>query len=203
MHPDDAARVFAEWQRCARELSEFDQQFRLRRPDRSERHVHSRARPVLGQDRNLLGFVGTVEDVSCQVQMQARLMSSEERLAVAADSGQIGIWEWDLSSGQLHWDSWMYRLYGLAPPLRGQEGLTGYELWTRHIHPQDLAAVHQAVLQAIEGSQPFMIEFRIVWPDASVRHLRASGRVIRDAQGRALRLVGCNWDLNRNAPSGG
>lgn len=195
LHPDDAGRVLAEWQRCARELREFDQQYRLRRPDRSERHVHSRARPVLGPDQQLLGFVGTVEDVSTQVQMQARLKSSEERLAVAADSGQIGIWEWDLSSGYLHWDAWMYRLYGLSPPAQGQEGLNGYELWTRHIHPQDLADVHQAVLQAIEGSQPFLIEFRIVWPDASIHHLRASGRVIRDGQGRALRLVGCNWDL--------
>jgi len=198
LHPDDGARVLAEWQRCAALRCEFDQQFRLRRPDRSERHVHSRARPVLGPQQQVLGFVGTVEDVSEQVQMQARLRASEERLSVAADSGQIGIWEWDLGSGEMHWDSWMYRLYGLTPPAPGlasRAQLSGYELWARHVHPQDLSASHQAMLQAIDSGQPFLTEFRVVWPDGSLHHLRASGRVIRDEQGRALRLVGSNWDL--------
>ncbi|WP_271007238.1 EAL domain-containing protein [Paucibacter sp. B51] len=198
LHPDDAGRVLAEWQRCAALRSEFDQQFRLRRPDRSERHVHSRARPVLGPQQQVLGFVGTVEDVSEQVQMQARLRASEERLSVAADSGQIGIWEWDLGSGEMHWDSWMYRLYGLTPPAPGlgaRSPASAYELWSRHVHPQDLAASHQAMLQAIDSGQPFLTEFRVVWPDGSTHHLRASGRVIRDEQGRALRLVGSNWDL--------
>jgi diguanylate cyclase (GGDEF)-like protein/PAS domain S-box-containing protein len=63
------------------------------------------------------------------------------------------------------------------------------------VHPDDRAAAVQAIQDAIDGRAPYNISYRIVWSDASVHHLRATSRVTRDAAGRAVRMVGANWDV--------
>jgi PAS domain S-box-containing protein len=119
------------------------------------------------------------------------LESVLERLKLATDSGGIGIWDWDIQHDVMLWDEWMYRLYGTTR----QVGSTGYELWQRHLHPDDRLAAEQAVADGVSGAKPYNIDFRIIWNDGSIHHIRASGHVTRDTAGRPLRMIGCNQDI--------
>jgi diguanylate cyclase (GGDEF)-like protein/PAS domain S-box-containing protein len=120
-----------------------------------------------------------------------RARRSTERLRLATEHSGVGVWDWNIIEDQLTWDPWMGRLYGLSP----EDRIVSYELWSRRIHPEDRAAVALAAAAAIAGKQPFDLEFRVVWPDASVQHIRALGQVTRDAAGYAVRMVGINWDV--------
>ena len=193
IHPQDHARVHEQWLSCARSQREFEMEFRVHPPGAGLRHVHARSRPVLGLDGEFIGHVGAVEDISARIQTQADLAASEARLNMALDSGRIGIWELDLHSAELVWDAWMYRLYGLE---LSTEAMT-YASWSACVHPDDLARAEHEVQQAIKGLKPFDTEFRVIWPDGSIHHLRGSARLTFDEQGRPLRMVGANWDLTQ------
>jgi diguanylate cyclase len=136
-------------------------------------------------------LLGAFQDVTLRVQQRQALEVAHERLALATDSGGIGVWDFDVQSGQLSWDPLMARLHGR--PAHAMIG--GYALWADHLHPEDRAATELAVQAALAGDAVFDGEFRIIWADGSVRHLRSAARVTRDAQGRALRMVGVNWDV--------
>jgi diguanylate cyclase (GGDEF)-like protein/PAS domain S-box-containing protein len=137
-------------------------------------------------------IVGAFQNITERINQSKAIVEAHERMALATDSGQIGVWELDVVTGNLTWDAWMYRLYGLTE----DNHLQAYELWTRHLHPEDKKTAESALEMAIKGIKEFNTEFRIVWGDGSIHHLRASARVIRDQQGNAVKMVGVNWDVS-------
>ena len=68
-------------------------------------------------------------------------------------------------------------------------------IWRRTLHPDDRARTNDALATSLAGGKPFQAEFRIVRDDGSVRHLRGAAHVVRDAHGRALRMIGLNHDV--------
>jgi PAS domain S-box-containing protein len=137
---------------------------------------------------------GAFQDITEKVTERQVLQDANTRVTIATESGGIGIWDWDIVNDKMVWDEWMYRLYGI----RAEDDTWGaYELWRRHLHPDDVAAAEQALRDGLTGIGPFDIEFRICWTDGSVHHIRGTGRVTRDSAGRALRMVGANWDVTK------
>lgn len=137
-------------------------------------------------------LVGAFQDVTESRAQRQALVAARERIEAATDSGQMGIWEYDLVSGALTWDARMYEFYGINP----SEQTAAYALWAQHLHPDDRASTEHAFQEALAGVQPYNTRFRIVRGDGSVRHLRATGRFMRDSEGRAVRVVGVNWDVS-------
>ncbi len=123
--------------------------------------------------------------------MTDTLARAQERMALAVESAAMGVWEYDLQTGTLLWDDQMFALYG-----RSRTGdAEPYALWSSSLHPEDRAASEQATQDAISGQKPFDIQFRILLPDRSVRHLKAAAHVVRDSKGTALRMIGVNTDV--------
>ena len=114
---------------------------------------------------------------------------SDERLRVAAEAGEIGVWEWDLGTDALTWDERMYQLYRVNPVV----GSNNYETWRQRLHPADLARVESQLMATVRGSGDFKSEFRILWPSGEERSIRACATRIQDAQG--TRVTGINLDI--------
>ena len=68
-------------------------------------------------------------------------------------------------------------------------------MWRHCVHPDDLAATEQKLQQAIQQCQEFESEFRIIWPDGSIRHIQAAAMPLADENRQTLRMVGMNWDI--------
>ena len=120
------------------------------------------------------------------------LRQSRERLAIAADSAGIGVWDLDLVHDTLVWDDWMYRIYGLAPADFGG----ACEDWQRRVHPEDLPRALREIGIALGSGRRLDTEFRIVRPDGTVRHIKANAEVTRDPRGAPLRMTGVNLDIS-------
>lgn len=131
-------------------------------------------------------------DVSEPAEVRAELERTLERLALATHGGGIGVWDLDLRAGDLAWDDAMWRLHGEPP--HGQR--TSPAAWRRRLHPQDRRDAIRAVHTTLRGGAPLDSEWRVCWPDGSIHVLRSSGRVLRDAAGRPLRLSGVCWDVS-------
>ncbi len=137
---------------------------------------------------------GAIQDVTAKVEAREALRLANERAALATDSGGIGIWDWDIVRNVLTCDSWMYRLHGKNPDAPRRPG----DLWRDHLHPADRDGIEQALNDAVEGVKEYDAEFRIVWEDGSVHHLRGAARIIRDDHGRPLNMIGANWDVTES-----
>ena len=144
-----------------------------------------------------LRLVGAIQDVTIRVAEQAALLEANERAGLAAEYSGIGIWSWDLSTNLSTWNSWMYRHYGMKEGgmTEGDSQLVGHEASISRIHADDRRSVEQALRDCINGIKPFDMMFRVVWDDKSVHHIRSAGQIKRDENGRALRMVGTDWDV--------
>jgi PAS domain S-box-containing protein len=116
---------------------------------------------------------------------------TKERLEAATSAGIIGIWDWDLVNNRLLWDQEMYQLFGIS---ENDFGGT-YEAWSSAIHPDDKARVESDVQAALRGERECASEFRVVWPDGSIHHIKTASRTIFDDSGKPLRMIGVDYDL--------
>lgn len=141
-----------------------------------------------------------VQDMSAQKETEAQIQLSKEkaeslalRLQLANDSAGIGVWEWDLISGELDWDKWMYRLYGTTEASVKEIGTK--ETWINRVHPDDIECIKSKLEAVIEGVEVYEPEFRVVHPNGDIRNLKACAEVLRDSFGNAIKVVGVNYDV--------
>ncbi len=144
------------------------------------------------EDGKPVRMVGAFQDVTGDVAKQEALQEANERATLAAEYSGIGIWSWDIATSLMTWNSWMYRHYGIAEQ---DDRVTGHASAISRIHPEDREPVERALRQCLEGVRTFDMIFRVVWDDKSVHHIRSAGQVKRDENGKALRLVGTDWDV--------
>ncbi len=137
-----------------------------------------------------LYLVAQIQDISDRKQTEIQLQNISARLEVALQSARIGIWEWDVVTGDLIWDERMYEFYGVNPAKK----ITG-EAWMNGIHPDDLSKALEDSRQALAGEKEYNSEFRVLLPDGSSRYLQAHAIVQRDAKDNPLRMIGVNYDI--------
>lgn len=114
-----------------------------------------------------------------------------ERLSLATRAGGVGIWDWDVAQDVLTWDEQMYVLYGITRDYFGG----AYAAWRAGVHPDDQSQADAEIQMALRGEKDFNTEFRISWPDGTIRSICALGSVRRDASGQPVRMIGTNWDI--------
>lgn len=114
-----------------------------------------------------------------------------ECAVVAVQAAELALWERDLVTGDGRWDDRMYRLRGLDP----SDPRPISELRLGTVHPDDRGDAEAAAAAAAETGEPVDLEFRVVWPDGTVRWLLSRANRVRDAGGAIRRLVGTQWDI--------
>ncbi|HEY6250568.1 MAG TPA: PAS domain-containing protein, partial [Candidatus Angelobacter sp.] len=119
------------------------------------------------------------------------LVAAEQRLRLAVAAGKVGVWERDIQTNQLLWSSELKQLFGY--PLE-QESLA-FERFLESVHPEDRPRVAAAAERSISQNTDTNIEFRVVWPDASVHWIVARGKAEYDAQGQPVYMRGVGLDV--------
>jgi two-component system, LuxR family, sensor kinase FixL len=119
---------------------------------------------------------------------EAAFRESEQRLSLAADAGNLGIWIRDLAGDEI-WatDKWR-ELFGFEK----SESLNMHRFLQR-LHPGDRDAV-QALTKALEGGGDYEKEYRIILPDGRIRWIASRGRVEFDAAGKPVLMRGASLD---------
>ena len=158
--------------------------------------------PSFGRDeRRLLDTLGhsaelAMERVELWERDEARRRVLEEtgrQLAQAQRLARIGSWEWHLPTGRVMWSEEMYRIYELDPETIA--GDVDYGWFQSRSHPDDRAAMEEAVRGALTSGEPFHIDHRLVMPDGRIRWLQSRGRVVPAVDGTPDALQGTAQDI--------
>jgi PAS domain S-box-containing protein len=189
IHPDDQLRVDSASVKPQRRGEPTEIEYRIVRPDQSIRWVRDWSFPIRDPSGRLYRTVGFAEDITERRRIEEAVRENEERLRLALDAGQIGVWDWDVETNKLRWTKRIYEIHGVAP-----DKFTGDLADFRClIHPDDADRVTSAIQGALAGAD-YNIEFRIVRPSGETRWLFTSGRVLHDENGKPLRMLGATID---------
>jgi PAS domain S-box-containing protein len=122
------------------------------------------------------------------------LQESEAQRHLALEAAQLGTLSWELDSRLFEMDAACRALYGFPPELR----LTS-ERVTERVHPEDRPRLQEwfQALRLPGASSEYDVKYRVLLEDGRVRWLLSRGRAVRDAQGRAVRLMGINHDITQ------
>ena len=192
LHPDDVSLALKNWNSsvASGEPSECEYRFHDRNSGRYLWHL-GRARPVRNDRGEIVRWFGSFTDIDSLKQTEEALRESEARQARAISAARLGHWEWEIGTNNITHLGGKDILYGLEE----HEDLSNYEEFCEIVHPDDNELLKQSVIKCIENGGPHDVEFRIIWPDGSIRWISSKGGLFRDAVGVPLRMAGVNIDI--------
>ena len=133
-------------------------------------------------------LVDALDEVAALAEeVQAR----DTRLEIMLAASGTGFWEWDIVRGSLTWSDAIFRQHGLEPTAEAP----AFEAYLDMIHPDDRELFRNAIQAALDGLAPFSLDFRVVWPDGSIRWTHGAGRVLPDETGRLVSMIGTGQDI--------
>jgi PAS domain S-box-containing protein len=190
IHPDDVPTVLQSFQdRLAGKQAPTE--YRVLNKGGEVRWVRTFGRPILEGDR-AVGVRGVITDITERKRAEEALCESEERFRLIARTTSDAIWDWDLVTGRIWRGEGMLALFGHAP--RPDELEVGW--WYKHIHPDDRARVVSGTYSAIRGGGEFWSdEYRFRRADGSYAYVQDRGHIIRDSDGRPVRMIGGTTDI--------
>jgi two-component system, LuxR family, sensor kinase FixL len=190
VHSDDLQNCLDVYTEAFDARQPFVMQYRLRRNDGVFRWVSDQGVPRYDAQGRFAGYIGSCVDVTELVNKDAALRESEERMRMAAEAVNLGIWEWDLSKDEI-WATNARRAL-LGWPASGKITLKHF---ISKLHPDDRDRIRQAIDDAIHKGQDFDSEYRLVLPDGIMRWMATRGSVRLDAHGKPAQLVGISIDI--------
>ncbi len=160
------------------------------RRDGTEQWIRWEIQPWHRTDGSIGGLILFSEDITQQKRAEQALRESESRLRLAQQVAGVGTFEWNWQTGVNKWTPELEAVYGLkAGEFSGTE-----DAWEKLIHPEDRQEALLQTQRALETGK-FEAEWRVVWPDGTVRWLAGRAWVFKDEAGRPLRLIGVNIDI--------
>jgi PAS domain S-box-containing protein len=190
VHPEDAAFVQQTIERASQDANDFDHEYRLMMPDGSIKYVHVVAH-ALGDASNGIEFVGAVMDVTERKRVEKNLRRSEESLLEAQKLSHTGSWRHELTSGKVTVSPEIYRIHDIRP----DEDPSNTEFFFSKFHPEDRTRVVELFQKAEIEKTDFQVDYRIVLPDGTIKHLHTIGRPVLNESGDLIEFGGTAMDV--------
>src|SRR5690349_12604498 len=211
IHPDDRpAYREAIVEHFRGDTPRFEVDFRFISADGSWRWCRQYGVAVRHRDGRAYRIVGAMSDVTEERQRHRELetaraeaaaayrqgvaapaTAAEERYALAMESINYGLFDWDIESGGIYFAPGLRILLGLPAEL-----LSKAEDWLSLMHPSDQPLYQRKLIEHLKGETPrFACDVRYRTQDGTWRWARVHGLAFRGADGRARRLVGGASDI--------
>ncbi|MCW3786453.1 PAS domain-containing sensor histidine kinase [Plebeiibacterium sediminum] len=139
-------------------------------------------------------MLASIHDITEQKKIEEELKNSEERLQLALQGADLGLWDWNVETGELYFsERWAtmlgYEIDELAHRL---------DTWKSLVHPEDKPKVMDELDHHLEKKIPFFrLKHRLLMKDGNWKWILDAGKVLkRDGEGKAIRAVGVNMDIS-------
>lgn len=202
IHPEDRDQLIATWMSALIVEAAYEVEFRFRGADGTHRWFKARALPHRAVDGSIEYWLGICTDVHDLKMAEARARQAEavareaeEWLRLAQEASGVGTFDWDPVTIELRWSAECKALFGFP----ADEEITD-EMFLSRIHPDDREAVVEAIDHTLDpaGSGHYHIDYRVLWPDGTLRWVEARGRAtFAEVAGlrRAVKFIGTALDI--------
>ncbi len=191
IHPDDRPLMIDAMTQDGDRQQETE--YRIVRPDGEIRWLRDRAFPVYNESGELYRVAGIAEDVTRDKQAAEALHQSQERLQLALEGSENGLWDWHLETGELYISPQAIQMLGYEVT-----DFTGnFAQWQEMIHPEDRPWVLQRLEDHLaDSSCPYAFDYRLRTRSGQWKWIANYGKVVeRDSQGNPVRITGVQQDI--------
>ena len=145
--------------------------------------------------RTALRLVGeTISNALARKKAEEAIHESEERLRLALEASNTGLWDWDLRTNEAHFSPTYYTMLGYEP---GEFPAT-YWSWREQIHPEDRERAEKIIQAHVARGEPFEYEFRMETKSGEWIWILSKARTfVTDERGRSVRLIGTHADITQ------
>jgi len=145
------------------------------------------------EKKNPLGFVGFIFDMSTINKNKELILAQKQRLELALEGSEEGVWDWDLKSDTLFYSAKWKSIMGYEI----HEKPTAISAWLNIVHPRDMAMVNETLKTHIDGEESlFYMEHRIRDTEP-LKWVNVRGKVIFGKNNKALRMLGTIRDISQ------
>ncbi|MEM8604372.1 MAG: PAS domain S-box protein, partial [Cyanobacteria bacterium P01_H01_bin.121] len=192
VHPDDRERVTAAWYSTVSQQAAFKIECRFQQPSGQVLWIYAQATPLLDEQGVLLGYIGTVTDITERYQAEAALRESEAKFRQLADNITSIFFIHDAQTGALLYASPAFEtIWGVPCEVL----IENPHAWLDYVHPDDVDWLIAAV-EALNFDVLSNAEYRIIRPDGEARWLASRSFPIMDASGQVYRIAGVVEDIS-------
>lgn len=194
LHPDDRSNTFSGWEEATDSQINSTSEYRFIRPDGTVTWVLGQATPERDENNEIIGYVGTITDISERKLVEEELLKINSRFEIIAAATNDAIFELDFENNV----SWHNKV---SHDNLGNEGaeLTTKEnkaLWRSRLHPEDKQRVINHIEACYKGTaSAWSDEFRFMRPDGTYGHFYERAIIIRNANGKPVRFIGSMLDI--------
>lgn len=150
--------------------------------------------PVINEQGEVQNVIGFGLDITDRKLSEDKLKESEERLSLAINSANLGIWDWNVIDNILLWDYSMYKVFDVNP-----DDFSGhYDAFEKTLHPDDAERINKGVQDALNGVTDFIDNFRIIDRNGNIKYISSFSKTFRNNEGKAKRMIGVNFDITES-----
>ncbi|MBN4002353.1 PAS domain-containing protein [Nostoc sp. LPT] len=199
IHPDDQQRVNDQFMASMANGNRYRIEYRVRHQDNRYLWVEDQGFAVRDANGQVVRVVGTSTDITEQQaalwerqKIQTNLRESEERIRLATNAAELGMWFWNIITNEVIWTDKCRQLFGLS-----LEAEISFEIFLNCVHLEDRQCIHEAIARSLAEQVDYDIEYRTLWSDGSIHWISAKGRVFYDADGKPVRMMGTTQDITQ------
>lgn len=192
MHPDDVERVAANINESARTLQPWHDEYRIRHPARGEIWIEGHSIPERQADGSTIWY-GFLQDVTERRQVDAQLRENAERLRLALEAANQGLYDLNIQTGEAHVNPEYALMLGYDPEAFHETNAA----WIKRLHPDDRDRVIANFKAYISGEIPaYAVEFRQRTAQGPWKWILSVGKIVAwDDAGNPLRMLGTHTDI--------
>ncbi len=193
-HPDDRDLFQQTVSLAILQGTSYKQEFRILDMGGQIRYLETRGEAVFNETGEVIKLFGTIMDITDRKQAELALRVSEERFYLAFEGSSMGLWDWNLATGEVYFNSRWKTMLGYEV----EEVENSFPAWERLVHPEDLPSAKAALNAHLQNKIPtYEVEFRMLTKSGEWKWILAQAKVMeRDDAGNPLRMTGTHIDIS-------
>ena len=190
LHPEDLPEAVRAFDHAIQTGTSFEVINRLRRSNGEYRWHHARTDPLRDREGQIIQWYGLSVDIDEGKKAEDQLRRSEAYLAEAQALSHTGSAAFN-DTTILYWSDETYRILGFDP----RDGLPSYEAAAQRTHPDDQERVREQARRAVQQKRDFKLEYRILLPIGSVKHIEMNAHPKFSEGGELVEVVSTLIDV--------
>jgi PAS domain S-box-containing protein len=191
LHPEDREAAEAGWRRALSTKDIFNSEFRLRRHDGEYRYMSVRAIPILNEQSKSIEWLGAYSDISQRRHAEEQSNISLRKLNLAIEAGNIGVFVWNVETGEMEWSDMHYKLFGVDP----KKPAPNHDQFLSMIVEEDRDGVEAERQAAIAQRRSYFVKYRLRRGDGQIQWIECHGRVQTMGDGQRVSVLGVVRDV--------
>lgn len=192
IHPADAPAVQGRITAAlaGKDKGHINIDFRINLAEDKVAWISCKAQVFYDDNGTAVRVLGVVTDITESKQFEKHLQEVNNKLNFAMQTGKLGSWEMEVSTGIMHCNEQFRSNFGLS----SQTQLT-YEKLLSLILPEDARRADEALQYSLNNRVLYVEEYRVKWPDNSIHWIAATGQGVYDEEGAAKKMIGVALDI--------